>query len=171
MKLIEFKKKLYPLMTASGNGARFAIPYAKEVCRGVGFDVGCGKEEWAFPGAMPIDIMFKDRWHALNLPIKQYGNPDYIFSSHMLEHIVKWVHVLNYWTSCLKVGGILFLYLPHYDQEYWRPWNNPKHHSVLTVEMLRDYMESVGYINIFSSGRDLNYSFMIMGEKSDASLF
>ena len=111
---------------------------------------------------MPIDLEFDDLYHANNLPIRPV---DYIFSSHCLEHVNDWVETMDYWYERLKEGGVLFLYLPHYDQKYWRPWNNRKHKHVFTVEIVKNYMEAKGYKNIFGSGRDLNHSFMIVGEK------
>jgi len=159
---IKYNDKEYPTHQAFGNGAQFAIPYAKHYCKGIGYDVGCMKKEWAFPDAIPIDLDFPDEYHALNLP--KMG-VDYIFSSHCLEHITEWVNVLEYWYDALKIGGVLFLYLPHYDQEYWRPWNNRKHVNIFTVKIIKDWMESKHFKNIFWSERDLNHSFMIMGEK------
>ena len=90
---------------------------------------------------------------------------DYIFSSHCLEHLHDWVNVLDYWTSKLKNGGTLFLYLPDYSQVYWRPWNNRKHLNIFTPEIITDYMKDTGYTNVFKSGVDLNNAFMVMGEK------
>jgi predicted SAM-dependent methyltransferase len=159
--VINYKNKNYPEFQAHGNAAQFAIPYAKQVCTGHGIDVGCNRIEWAFPGAHPVDPAINS-YDALNFP---YENLDYIFSSHCLEHLYDWVDVLNLWTSRLKSGGTLFLYLPDYSQEYWRPWNNRKHLNIFTPEILCDYMLSAGYINIFKSGIDLNNAFMIMGEK------
>ena len=52
-----------------------------------------------------------------------------------------------------------------YSQVYWRPWNNRKHLNIFTADIIADYMEDRGYINIFKSGVDLNNAFMIMGEK------
>ena len=72
---------------------------------------------------------------------------------------------MDYWYDTLKVGGVLFLYLPDYSQTYWRPWNNKKHRNIFSSEIIKDYMEDKGYINIFVSGVDLNNSFMIFGEK------
>ena len=159
---IKYNNKNYPIHQAHGNGAQFAIPYAKHYCKGIGYDVGCKKKEWAFPNSIPIDLTFPDGHHALNLPIKDV---DYIFSSHCLEHIVEWVDVLEYWYEMLKVGGTIFLYLPHYDQEYWRPWNNRKHVNIFTSEIIRDWMISKNFKNIFWGERDLNHSFMVVGEK------
>ena len=159
---IEFNEKKYPKFQSEGNAAKFATPYALQVCRGIGYDVGCNKKGWKFPGAIPIDLAFDDEYHALNLPKKDV---DYIFSSHCLEHVDCWVEVMDYWYKILKFGGVLFLYLPDYTQEYWRPWNNRKHKHVLSVDLIFDYMLDKGYDNIFYSGVDLNNSFMIFGEK------
>jgi len=162
MDIIKYKDNIYPNFQSLGNAAQFAIPYAKHVCIGKGYDVGCMKEEWSFPNSIPIDLSFNNEWHATNLPEK---NVDYIFSSHCLEHITDWVSVMDYWYDTLKNGGVLFLYLPDYSQVYWRPWNNRKHVNILNSEILNDYMLDKGYKNIFKSQVDLNNSFMIFGEK------
>lgn len=158
---IKYNGRKYPHHQIVGNAAQFAIPYAKYYCKGIGYDIGCMKKEWAFPGAIPIDISFDNEYEALNLP----NNVDYIFSSHCLEHIDDWVDVLEYWWEVLKIGGVLFLYLPHYNQEYWRPWNDKKHLNIFTSEIIRDWMIHKGFINIFIGEKDLNDSFMIVGEK------
>ena len=162
MELIEYKNNKYPKLQSMGFAAQYAIPYAKQFCTGVGYDIGCKNVEWAFPTAIPIDLAFNDGYHAENLPIMDV---DYIFSSHCLEHIENWVDTLNYWTKTLKSGGILFLYLPSFSQVYWRPWNNRKHLHIFSPEIIKSYMEENGYINIYYSGDDLMNSFMIVGEK------
>jgi len=160
---IKYGNNEYPLHQAIGNAAQFAIPFAKYYCKGVGYDVGCMKKDWAFPGAIPIDVVFNDGFHATNFPSQE--DVDYIFSSHCLEHITNWVDVLEYWYDHLKFGGVIFLYLPHYDQEYWRPWNDKKHVNIFTSEIIKDWMESKDFKNIFWSERDLNHSFIVVGEK------
>jgi len=161
LETIEFNHKKYLKFQSQGNAAQFAIPYAKYVCKGYGVDVGCSKPEWAFPGANLVDPSINE-YNALNFP---YKNLDYIFSSHCLEHIPNWVDVMDYWYNKLKPRGVLFLYLPDYSQEYWRPWNNKKHLNIFTPNILKDYMLHKGYINIFKSQTDLNNSFMILAEK------
>ena len=161
MKTVKYKDKTYPHFQSEGNAAQFAIPFAKHFCFGHGADVGCSNKDWAFPGAIPVDLEFEDEWHADNLPREL----DYIFSSHCLEHVSDWVATMDYWYGCLNDGGVLFLYLPHYEQEYWRPWNNRKHKHTFTPNVVHDYMLDKGYENIFCSERDLNHSFMIVGEK------
>ena len=163
MQVIEYKGDKYPHFQSIGNASQFAIPYAKYICTGKGYDIGCMKKEWSFPGSTPIDLDFDDPYHADNLPD---GEVDYIFSSHCLEHVPDWAGTLLYWTKKIRVGGNLFLYLPHYDQKYWRPWNNRKHIHAFVPNMIVDFMEENGYNNIISSQRDLNHSFIVSGEKN-----
>ncbi len=168
MKTIQFKNQTYPHFQAEGFAAQFAFPFAQKVCSGVGVDVGCMKKEWAYPGSIPVDIDLPGGFHALNLPYRPEGY-DYIFSSHCLEHLDNWVDALNYWTDQLKEGGILFLYLPNMDEQfYWQPWNNRKHIHYLTHEILTRYFEANKnrFENVFISGTDLNCSFTIIAEKA-----
>ena len=161
IEIINYKNKQYPKFQSEGNASQFAIPYAKHVCKGIGVDIGCNREEWKFPGAIAIDPALNE-YDALNFP---YEDLDYVFSSHCLEHLYNWVEVLDYWTLKLKPGGVLFLYLPDYSQEYWRRWNNRKHLNIFTPEIIFDYMNDNNYKNIFKSEVDLNNAFMVMGEK------
>lgn len=158
---VEYAGESYLSFQAQGNASQFAIAYAKHFCSGYGYDIGCGKEEWAFPGSIPIDIIFNNPYNAYNLPEKKV---DYIYSSHCLEHLDDWVEALDYWKTKLVHRGILFLYLPHYDQKYWRPWNNRKHKHIFTPEIIYDYLDDRKYRNIFYSEKDLNHSFMIVAE-------
>lgn len=164
IEIIEYKSKTYPKFQTEGNAAQFAIPFAKHVCKGRGVDVGCNRVEWCFPGAIPVDPAIDIQYDALNFPTDAY-QLDYVFSSHCLEHLYDWVNVLDYWTHKLKSGGTLFLYLPDYSQEYWRPWNNRKHLNIFTPTIVADYLISNGYKNVFNSGVDLNNAFMVIGEK------
>ena len=163
MQVLEYRGERYPHFQGEGNAAQFAIPFAKHFCSGKGYDIGCMKTEWSLPGSIPIDLDFDDPYHADNLP---EGQVDYIFSSHCLEHVPDWAGTLLYWTEKLCTDGILFLYLPHYDQKYWRPWNNRKHKHAFVPEMIVDFMKENGYTNIFSSQRDLNHSFIVVGAKN-----
>lgn len=161
---IEFKGDIYPAFQASGNASRFAFAFAQEVCNGVGFDIGYSKAEWKFPGAIGIEPSIDFTYDAMNLPDIKV---DYIFSSHMVEHFKgNFSDLLDYWTSKIKSGGVLFLYLPHPSQRYWLPFHNKKHIHSLSPELIRLYLQySEKYKNIYVSGVDLNNSFMVMAEK------
>lgn len=162
---ITYKNKEYPAFQAQGFAAQFCFPFAKQVCKGVGYDIGCNRSEWALPDSIPIDPAITLTWHARELPTRLYGKVDYIFSSHCLEHVlVDWYETLTYWVSNIKPGGVLFLYLPDYSQEYWRPWNNRKHVHVFTPYIIQDAFQALGLKKIFVSGVDLNNSFIAMGE-------
>lgn len=152
-----------PKYVNSANSARFIIPFAKEVCKGIGYDIGCGKKEWAFPGSIPIDPLITDNYDAMKLPD---GEVDYIFSSHTLEHLDSWVNAIRYWTTKIKSGGVLFFYLPSYNKISWRPWINWSHKHILHPNEIKDFLEFENkYRKIYVSGIDLNYSFAIMCEK------
>jgi predicted SAM-dependent methyltransferase len=159
---IEFNNKKYPRFEAESFGARYVFSFAQHVCSGIGYDIGCAKREWAFPGSIPIDIVFNDGFDAMNLPDTKV---DYIFSSHCLEHLDHWVDALNYWISKVKSQGVIFLYLPHFDQEYWRPWNNPRHKHCLDSLTITTMLESTKKVHkIYHSERDINHSFVVMCE-------
>lgn len=162
--LFEYKGQLYPTFQKEGNASQFAIPYAKHFCSGVGYDIGYGKREWMFPGAIGIDIqdVYSEGESALALPDTFV---DYIYSSHCLEHLDNWIEALDYWWEHIDSGGVIFLYLPDYSQFYWRPWNNKKHKHILTVEMLTDYFLDKGSVKVCRSQVDMNNSFMIVAEK------
>jgi SAM-dependent methyltransferase len=161
---IDFNGQQYPKFQSTGNAARFIMPFAQEVCKGNGLDVGYSKHEWKFPGAVGVDAWVDFTHSAWSLPDGQW---DYIFSSHMLEHVRgNWADLLDYWSRNIRTGGVLFLYLPHPSQTYWLPWNNRKHIHSLNPDLIRLYLESCGWWkNIFVSGADLNNSYAVMAEK------
>lgn len=158
----------YPIFQSQGFAAKFAMPFAQQVCKGVGFDIGCNRTDWLYKDAngveaLPVDPELCKEYDAYTLPPIQV---DYIFSSHCLEHVADWVKALDIWQQSLHKGGVLFLYLPHYSQTYWRPWHNRKHVHCFTPDILRDYLTDRGWENIFVSNVDLNNSFCVMANKA-----
>lgn len=170
---ITFREINYPILQSQGFASQYAFPFAEKICKGVGIDIGYSKPEWKLPGAIGID----DGKHLIGSIEEEqdcnannfiwYDDLDYIFSSHCLEHVPDWVGTLDYWSTKLKSGGVMFLYLPHCDfQEYWQPMFNRKHCNWLRPDMLQSYFEGRGFKNIFVTGHDLNYSFYAIAEKS-----
>lgn len=167
----------YPKLQAEGNMSQYCIPFAQKFCKGVGLDIGYSKEEWKFPGAIGVDLDHTPPYHADNLPpsSKQrisegrsslwVSDWDYIFSSHCLEHVPNWVNTLKYWTSTLHIGGVLFLYLPHPDQEYWLPWNNTKHNHILHPQDVVNCLKNCSMQKIYCSERDLAHSYIVVCER------
>lgn len=168
IKTVEFNGVKYPAYQADGNSVRFVAPYIDEVCKAdkdkgeFGYNIGCGA--WNYPpDAIPIDIILDDgKYHALNLP---KPGASYVTALHLLEHLPNYVEALKYWTKNLKVGGTLFLFLPHRDQKRWLPQHNPRHLHIFYPEDIVECLKDLGYINIFYSERDLYHGFSVFGEK------
>lgn len=160
-KVYEYKGKIYPAYLKGWNGQGHVQMFAKFFCQGKGLDVGCGL--WPLPDAIPIDLDAK--FDANNLPEGQY---DYIFSSHCLEHVVNPIAALEHWKTRLKPGGVLFLYLPHPEMEYWLPQNNRKHLHQWSPEVMEKILVDLGFEHIVRSERDLYWSFAIVGFKAEA---
>ena len=152
--------------------------------RGVGIDLGCGPEKLfpianvigvdngvdtdLFGIAMNPDVRIVD---ASDLPFET-ESLDFVFSSHMLEHVVDPVAVLREAWRCLKDDGFLVLYLPHADlyPRMGQPGANPDHKRDLTptdtVELL---MEAVGHYWALIVNEKRNegteYSFLLVVQK------
>jgi len=147
----------YPDWLKKGNATKFIAPFASQICRGKGVDIGANK--WPLKGAIPID---NGKENAYNIP---YDNLDYVYSSHCLEHLPDPVKALEYWREKLRVGGVLFLYLPHPDMEYWQPQFNRKHYHRFTPDEIRKLLTDLGYRDVYGSERDLLWSFATIGFK------
>lgn len=154
--LYSYRGKRYPTYLKMGNARQFITHVALHFCVGVGLDIGGGK--WPLPGAVSIDLTSGQ--DAMHLPA---GVFDYVFSSHCLEHLVNPVAAIEHWQSRIRPGGVLFLYLPHPDMEYWLPQNNRKHlHSWLPAQ-IEKLLVDLGFIDVLVSERDLAWSFAAVG--------
>lgn len=154
-----YKGILYPEYLKSYNANAFIKPFAEHFCKGKGLDIG-GFFKCTFPGARPINILNSDGFDAYNLPEEKY---DYIFSSHTLEHLHDYAGAIKHWKGYLKESGVLFLYLPHPDMEYWLPQNNRKHLHLFYPEHIRKLLEDMGFRHVLHSERDLYWSFAVVG--------
>lgn len=165
MEFIENQYGRYPVYQSQGFAAQFAFPFADKFCTGIGYDIGCNRKEWALKSAIPVDPQIEGcTYDAYNLPEMPVN---FIFSSHCLEHLPDWVEAINYWHSRLAPGGCLFLYLPHYSQQYWRPWNNRKHIHALDPKIIKDFLEEKGCWKdiLVTDSPDLNNSFYVVAHK------
>lgn len=156
--IYEYLGKTYPDYLKRGNACQFIVPVALEFCLGHGLDIGAG--QWPLPGSQPVELM--DGGDAMQLPA---GKFDYVFSSHCLEHLPNPVAALQHWQSRIRPGGVLFLYLPHPDMEYWLPQNCSKHlHSWAPAAMAR-IVSDLGFVDVIHSERDLAWGFCVVGFK------
>lgn len=154
--LYQYKGSLYPDYLKRGNACQFIAPAAMHFCKGQGLDIGAGK--WPLPGAIPVDYMHGG--NAFDLPQARFS---YIFSSHCLEHLQNPIAALEHWKTRLKDGGVLFLYLPHPDMEYWQPQNCTKHLHSWTPQAMAKIVTDLGFIDVIHSERDLAWSFSVVG--------
>lgn len=154
--IYEYKGQTYPQYLKEGNATRFIVSAAMYFCKGRGLDIGAGK--WGLPGATAIELC--DGGDAMNLPD---GPFDYVYSSHCLEHLADPVSALEHWKSRLRVGGVLFLYLPHPDMRYWNPANCRKHRHLFWPKDTAQMLEDLGFVNVIHSERDFAWSFACVG--------
>lgn len=162
--IIQFNGNHYPKLQEQGFAMQYAIPFFKKIIGEgkTGYDIGCNKPEWSFPGALCIDKAIDPMHDAMDLPKMKV---DYIVSSHCLEHLPDWVGALDHWQTRLHDGGVLALYLPHPVQEYWLPHNNRKHIHVLFPDMIAKYLHDRGWKDVFVTGWDLNCSYYAIARK------
>jgi len=128
------------------------VPYT----RGRGLDLGCGPfkaykhfigvdngHHWGTGGA---DVVSE----ATDLSLFATNTLDFVFSSHLLEHIQDAGQALSEWFRVLKPGGHLVLYLPH-DELYPKVGEsgaNPDHKHNLNQDIIIDLMREVGGWNL-----------------------
>ena len=53
---VEHNGNFYPKYTSNGNATRFYEPFALEVCKGFGVDVGCNRIDWMFNNKNQLHI-------------------------------------------------------------------------------------------------------------------
>lgn len=173
---ITFNGKNYPALQAHGFASQYAFEFAKKFCKGNGIDIGYSKPEWKFSDAEGLDhlkFLYRDGsennescFTAGDFYAKDL---DYIFSSHCLEHLDDYVGHLDYWSGKLRIGGVLFLYLPNMDyQEYWNCANNRKHVCYISPKVIQSYFDNRKEMwkDVFvTEGYDLNGSFYAIASK------
>lgn len=120
---------LFPSMPASPNGEvalvgpearkthgkRFETGFYDRFMTGTGLDVGFsgyGKGVTPIlPGAIGVDIDYPG-YDGKTLPFPD-GSQDYVFTSHVLEHIPDYRHTFRDWHRVIKTGGHIVIIVPH----------------------------------------------------------
>ncbi|MEW6558181.1 MAG: methyltransferase domain-containing protein [Elusimicrobiota bacterium] len=163
----KYHGKLYPDYLNNGNAVSFIKEKALTYCIGKGIDIGA--DRWPLPGA--VSIQNEVHQNANKLDRFENDSLDYVFSSHCLEHVDDWKGALVLWISKLKVGGILFLYLPHKSNKLWRPggpWVGMGHKWSPTYQRIIKFISSKGMeIVEYNNGRDMYWSFHVVARKKN----
>lgn len=127
--------------------------------RGRGLDLGCGPQA-TFPHFIRVDNLKDTQLFgqhikpdvrldtAEDLSLFSTESMDFVFSSHLLEHIEpsNVVKTLKEWLRVIKVNGYLVLYLPDEDEypKVGEPGANPDHKWNVSKDRLVEYMEHAG---------------------------
>lgn len=163
----KYKGTLYPEYLNKGNALSFIIEKARKYCNGNGIDIGSGK--FPFPGSIPIEN--NENQNAYKLDTIQDCSMDYVISSHCLEHLKDWQDALKLWISKLKIGGILFLYLPHESMKLWHPlspWVFTNHKWIPNYRVINKFLENnTMEIIDYNPEKDIYWSFHIIAKKSN----
>lgn len=163
----KYRDQTYPDYIKIGPGSRYIENFAKEFCKGHGLNIGYGTESGKI---FLSDCEYKDIKNGQDCSTCSFipdNSLNFIFSSHTLEHLDDWKYSLKNWLLKIKNGGCLFLYLPHYTMEYWRPENNTKHKHIIFQEDIEHFMrKDLSMKNIFITGKDLYWSYCVVGFKA-----
>lgn len=125
--------------------------------RGPGLDIGAGCFK-ILPHAVSVDngidhqlfgIQFKPDIYIQNAEdMSQFGSQSWqwVYSSHLLEHLEKPAKALREWWRLVKQGGYLILYLPHEDlyPKVGTPEANVDHKMDLNEQKVIDWMKEIG---------------------------
>jgi len=88
-----------------------------EIYAGQGIDIGCGRLQ-TFDGADPVMPEDKcvhhdsDICNAETMEIFQDGQFDYVWASHILEHLENPVLAIQNWYRIVKPGGLICIFVP-----------------------------------------------------------
>ena len=156
--------------------------------RGRGLDLGCGPSK-AYPHFIGVDSLADTGLFGipmkpdvtsdcLDLPFKS-ASMEFVFSSHLLEHVADTGAALAEWWRVIKSGGHLVLYLPHRDlyPNVGQPGANPDHKHDFVEKDIAQAMAAVaaacgvGWDLLVSEKRDAGneYSFLqVYRKRTDA---
>lgn len=142
-----------PECNESGKIVWELVPYT----RGRGLDLGCGSNK-GFPHFIGVDNYKDTQLFGLQMKpdvvvdtcerLPMFGSAafDFVFSSHLLEHIEDYKSALKEWWRLIKPNGYMVLYLPHKDfyPNVGKKGANPDHKHDFLPKDISDAMCSIG---------------------------
>ena len=152
--------------------------------RGKGLDLGCGPHK-AFPHFTGVDNLKDVEMFGIQMKPDvvvescerltefEAESLDFVFSSHLLEHIEDYASALKEWWRVIKPGGHLVLYLPHKHlyPNVGTPGANPDHKHDFEPFDIQDVMRELGGWSLVENQiRDegMEYSFLqVYRKRSD----
>lgn len=90
-----------------------------QIIKGYGIDIGCGRID-AHDGADPIALENcvhhdKDVCDAHTMSVFEDNTFDYVYASHVIEHLKDPRKAVKSWVRICKPGGRIIIYAPHRD--------------------------------------------------------
>ena len=170
-----------------GNESKKVVWEVAPYLRGRGVDIGAGMfkvlpqaisvdngiDNTLFGAAIRPDVLVKS---AENLDVFASRSMDFVFSSHLLEHLVDPITALREWWRILRPGGYMVLYLPHEDlyPRVGTPGANADHKHDLSEEKVISWMQQVGGWDLEVCDRraeEDEYSFLMVFRKGERKGF
>ena len=150
--------------------------------RGRGMDIGAGMFK-VLPQAISIDNGHHEMFGHYIKPDFVVGSADdmsmfasqsqdYIYSSHLLEHMEDPAKALKEWWRLIRIKGVMVLYLPHEDlyPKVGENGANPDHKHNLNEEKVVEWMKKIGSWDLErceQRNEDDEYSFLMVFRKLD----
>ncbi len=118
--------------TSKAKARREKEGFFKLYCQGKGLDIGYGGDPLV-KGVRGFDWEHGDAQYIKSIKKSNY---DFVYSSHVIEHMVDPAVAIKNWGAAVKPGGFLLLYLPHrdfYEKKTTLPskWNDDHKHYFL----------------------------------------
>lgn len=166
---------------AQGQESKKIVWEVAPYLRGRGLDVGAGTFK-ILPHAISVDNghheVFGHSIHpdvrvqtAEKMDVFASQSMDFVFSSHLLEHIENYKAALAEWWRLVKQDGHLCLYLPHKDfyPNIGEPGANPDHkHDFLPADIIEAMQEVPGGWDLVEKqerNQDAEYSMLLVFKK------
>ena len=105
--------------TRKAHARRVKQAFYRKYIKGQGIDIGCGRID-THDGADTISITNcvhhdKDICDATTMNVYADESFDYVYASHVLEHLDDPVTAIRHWYRICKVGGHVIISVPHRD--------------------------------------------------------
>lgn len=132
--------------TEKSHEARLRAGFYERFMSGNGLDIGPGSAEPVLPTAIGVDKDYP-YYDGKNLPFGDESQ-DYVFASHVLEHIYDPCGAIKEWMRVLRTGGHLVIIVPHqylYEKKETRPsrWNRDHKRFYEPADLLQEIQDAL----------------------------
>lgn len=168
---------VWSVTNAQGNESKKIVWEVAKYLRGRGVDLGAG-EFRVLPHVITVDNCNHNKFGYDIRPdvysdcdkLEIFGSAtlDFVYSSHLLEHIEDTRAALKEWWRVLKQGGYLILYLPHklFYPNVGQPGANPDHkHDFMPEDIIKQMPDGWDLVEKQDRNEGEEYSFLLVFKK------